>query len=407
ADRAKLTAMQILLISRCPPYPLHLGDRLIVYHLARELSGRGHEIDLLAFYDHDEDATDEAQTPYAPLFRHVELIREPSRTPQDYVSRLLLPATRFPRNAESAWSSAMWRAIENRLAAQQYDAALVFGGIAVYEYVHALAGLPAIITPYESFSLYLKRLIAARSSALIGQLQVRAQRRLARVYESFMYTPYQRTVVVSAQDRDELLSIDPRLRVEVIPNGIDLDYFQMQTLEREPATLLFTGNYEYAPNVDAALLLARVVLPEVRLQMPEAKLWLVGNSPSQEMQALASDHIVVTGRVDDMRPYLARATLFVCPLRFGAGIKNKVLEALAMGCPVLASPLSVDGIDVHDGHELALAAPDAFAERVVHLLHDPSARQAFATHGRTLVETQYGWVPVAEAYEALFRKITT
>lgn len=397
--------MQMLLISRCPPYPLHLGDRLIVYHLADELSARGHEIDLLAFYDRDEDSTPEAQAAYAPMFRHVELIHERPRRLSDYLTRLLRRSARFPRRADAAWSPALWRAVEHSLEANAYDAALVFGGISVYEYVHVLGSLPAIITPYESYSLYLKRVIAARQGGIIAHIQTRAQRWLARAYERFMFTPYRRVVVVSAQDRDELLSINPQLRVDVIPNGIDLAYFQPETIEREPATLLFTGNYEYAPNIDAALLLARDVLPLVRLKIPDAKLWLVGNAPSPEMQALASDHVLVTGRVDDVRPYLARATLFACPLRFGAGIKNKVLEALAMGCPVLASPLSVDGIAARAGQEVALAAPDAFAERAVQLLQDDSLRAALAMRGRALIETHYSWARVADAYEALFREI--
>ncbi|MCA9909119.1 MAG: glycosyltransferase [Anaerolineae bacterium] len=398
--------MRILLISRCPPYPLHLGDRLIVYHLTHELSARGHEIDLLAFYDREEDATGDAQAAYTHMFRHHELIREPPRRVQDYLSRLLIRSARFPRSADAAWSPAMWRAVEHSLAANRYDVALAFGGISVYEYVHALGSLPAIITPYESYSLYLKRVIAIGQGELVAQLQASARRWLARAYERFMFTPYQRTVVVSAQDRDELLSINPQLHVEVIPSGIDLAYFQPKTGEREPATLLFTGNYEYAPNVDAALALARAVLPQVRLKIPDAKLWLVGNAPAPEMQALASDHILVTGRVDDVRPYLARATLFACPLRFGAGIKNKILEALAMGCPVLASPLSVDGIAARDGQEVVLAAPDSFADRAVQLLQDAPARASLAAHGRALIETHYSWARVADSYEALFSEIT-
>src|SRR5690606_36881945 len=116
-------------------------------------------------------------------------------------------------------------------------------------------------------------------------------------YESWMFTPYARTVVVSDADRDELLGINPSLPIDVIPNGIDLDYFQLQSVEREPAALLFVGNYEYAPNVDAALHLAREILPQVQAQIPGAKLWLVGNAPTPQMQALASESIQVSGRV--------------------------------------------------------------------------------------------------------------
>src|SRR5690606_18930768 len=133
----------------------------------------------------------------------------------------------------------------------RYDVAHLFGGVQVYEFRHALAGLPALIVPYESYSLYLKRALETRSAA--AALMLRLQRMIARQYEAWMFAPYARTVVVSEADRDELLGINPALSIAVIPNGIDLDYFQMQSVERDPAALLFVGNYEYAPNVDAAL----------------------------------------------------------------------------------------------------------------------------------------------------------
>ena len=133
------------------------------------------------------------------------------------------------------------------------------------------------------------------------------------------------------------------------------------TVEREPHTLLFVGNYEYAPNQDAARILVERVLPRVRQALPDARLQLVGANPPGWLQALAADHIEVSGRVPDVAPYLARATVFVCPLRMGAGLKNKVLEALAMGIPVVATPLSVDGIAVRDGESALIAEVDDIA----------------------------------------------
>src|SRR5687768_15857349 len=124
--------MKILLISRCPPFPLHFGDRLIVYHLAEELEARKHEIDLLAFASRREDWDEQGE--YDHCFGCVELIEEPKRTALDYVRRQLAPDSRFPRRAEDAWSPEMWRAIERRLAAEKYDVAHLFGGVQVYEY---------------------------------------------------------------------------------------------------------------------------------------------------------------------------------------------------------------------------------------------------------------------------------
>ncbi|MBL8164554.1 MAG: glycosyltransferase [Anaerolineae bacterium] len=390
--------MRILLISRCPPYPLHLGDRLIVYHLAEELEALGHEIDLLAFANRAEDWHEQGR--YDHLFGQVRLFTEPRRSQGEYLRRALLPTARWPRRAEQSWSPEMWRAIEAALAATRYDALHLFGGIQVYEFAGALGGRPAVITPYESYSLYLRRALASASGA--ARLTTRVQLALARHFESWMFTPYKRVVVVSERDRDELLGLNPALPVQVIPNGVDTYHFRPRPTGRIPA-LLFVGNYEYAPNVDAALRLAREIFPAVRQRVPGVRLWLVGNAPPPELRALASDTIRVTGRVPDVRPYLARAGAFVSPLRLGAGIKNKVLEALAMGCPLVATPLSVDGIHVTDGHDALIADGDGLAEAVVRLLSDAALRSQLALNGRALIEREYAWEQVAAAYVGVYQ----
>jgi glycosyltransferase involved in cell wall biosynthesis len=400
--------VNVLLISRCPPYPLHLGDRLIVYHLARQLVRRGHTIDLIAFSDRFEDITDRFQ--YADLFRQTTVVADPPRTSFDYGLRLLLPGKRFPRRADDAWSPAMWHAIRDHVEANRYDIAHLFGGIQVYEYAHAVESLPAIITPYESYSLYLRRVVEKRDQPghVVPKLRDQMQWRVARSFESWMFAPYRRVVVVSERDRDELLGLNPLMPVEVIPNGVDLDYFHVEDAPREPNTLLFTGNYEYAPNVDAALRLARDIFPRVQAQIPNAQLWLVGNAPPPELQALRSSTITVTGRVPDMRLYLQSAAAFVSPLRLGAGIKNKVLEALALRVPVVASPLSVDGIAVTDERDLLIAETNAqIVDAALRLLRDPALGAALGANGRALIESRYSWAQVGEHYEELYREVAT
>ena len=152
-----------------------------------------------------------------------------------------------------------------------------------------------------------------------------------------MFTPYDRAVVISAADRTMLRKLQPALSIDVIPNGIELERFAPRHSGRDAATLLFVGNYEYPPNQDAVRVLVEQVLPQVRATLPQARLQLVGVNPPDWMRALANDHIEVTGPVPDVMPFLAQATVFVCPLRIGAGLKNKVLEALAMGAPVVAT----------------------------------------------------------------------
>ncbi len=389
--------MHLLLLSRCPPAPLHLGDRLIVYHLARELAARGHTLDLIALNDRDETPEDRAL--YAPYFRRITLLAEARRSPLAYLRRLAGP--RFPRRAADAWSPDLWRAAESALAGVAYDAVQLFGGVQVYELAELVRDRPNVITPYESYALFLERQIAAApwSPAL------RAQHALARTYERFMFAPFGRTVVVSEPDRAALRALNPTLAVEVIPNGVDLGRLPPPTGPREPDALLFTGNFEYGPNADAARLLTQTILPAVQAQRPNARLWLVGHAPPPEVRALASEAVTVTGRVPDMRPWLQQAAVFVSPLRLGAGIKNKVLEALAAGCPVVGTPLSFDGIAVEDGQHALIAPLDALPAAILRVLDDPALAVRLADSGRALVESRYTWAQVAERYEQLYREV--
>ncbi len=400
---------RILFISRCPPWPLYLGDRLILYHLGRELSLRHHELDLLAFANRPEDWNEQDQ--YDMDFRHVELFHEQPRSQMSYLKRVLFPGARWPKTAEESWSPEMWRAIRARLASEKYDAVHLFGGVQVYEFKNALGDLPTIITPYESYSLYLKRALEANSdqphlrySLRSLAISLRLRRLLTRQFEGFMFEPYRRTVVVSGQDRDELLGINPALKVDVIPNGVDVYEFKPRPTQRIPA-LLFVGNYDYAPNVDAAMRLATEIFPQVQKQIPEVRLWLVGNAPTADMQALASETIRVTGRVPDVRPYLARAGAFVSPLRLGAGIKNKVLEALAMGCPIVVTALSVDGIEVTNGQDALVADDEAMVEAIVRVLRDAALSKQLSVNGRKLIEKRYSWDRVAEMYLQLYEDV--
>lgn len=389
--------MRLLLLSRCPPAPLHLGDRLIVYHLARELAARGHTLDLIALNDRAETPEDRAL--YAPYFRHITLLAEPWRSPLAYLRRL--SGQRFPRRAGEAWSPGLWRAAEAALTGDSYDAVQLFGGVQVYELAELVKGYPTVITPYESYALFLERQIAASPRSPV----LRVQHAIARAFERFMFTPFGRTVVVSEPDRAALLAANPALAVEVIPNGVDLGRLPPPTGPREPDTLLFTGNFEYGPNADAARLLAHSILPAVQAQRPDARLWLVGNAPPPEVQALASDAVTVTGRVPDMRPWLQQAAVFVSPLRLGAGIKNKVLEALAAGCPVVGTPLSFDGIAVEDGRHAVIAPLDELPAAILRLLDDPALAVHLADGGRALVESRYTWAQVAADYERIYQSV--
>ena len=233
---------------------------LIVWHLTRELSRRGYVIDLLALYDRDDDL--EHVDRYRACCRHIELFREPARDSLAYLRRLIDRSARFAHSAERSFCPALWRAIAKCLSRHDYDLVHCFGSVSVYEFHPLFAERPNVITPYESHALYLQ------SAAAQGQWSARLRLPLVRRFERFMFTPFDRTVVISAADRSLLLDLQPALNIEVIPNGIELARFRPQELERDACTLLFVGNYEYAPNQDAARILAQQVLPAVHQALP-------------------------------------------------------------------------------------------------------------------------------------------
>ena len=387
----------ILLISRCMPWPLHFGDRLILWHLARELSRRGHTLDLLALRQPDDDPRwiDHCRD----CFRDVQLFAEPARGPSAYLRRFLLPGARFPNDARQSFCPQLWQAIEARLQRRDYDVAHCFGSVSVYEYHPLFAHLPSLITPYESYALYLE------SAAASGQIGAKLRLPLARRYERFMYRPYDRVVVIADADQAMLRSLSPQLDIRVIPNGIELERFQLPQAARNPATLLFVGNFAYPPNQDAARILLNTIMPAIWRDMPQARLQLVGVNPPDWLRATSETRVQVTGRVPDVQPWLAKATLFICPLRIGAGLKNKLLEALAMGVPVLATPLAAAGIALEDGASALIREPDAMADGALQLLADETLRERLSRQGRQLIESRYTWSGVASAYERLYDEI--
>jgi glycosyltransferase involved in cell wall biosynthesis len=392
--------VNVLVVSRCLPLPLHHGDRLILYHLLRGLGQRGHELDVLAF---SLDANDAAELPDArDLARSVEVIPEHPRSPAHYVRRLLAGAPRTPRQC---WSPAMATVLRDRLAARRYDVVHFFGGIQVYEFGFLAAGTPRIIVPYESHGLLLERAVAAATG--IGErLRLRGELAGTRRFERTMYRGFDRVVLICDVDAGYLRRLAPDLPIVVIPNGVDGEYFAPRAPAGGPPALIFVGNFAYGPNQRAATSLVREVLPSVRETIPEIRLTLVGASPPPPIERLAGDGVTVTGWVPDIRPYLAAATCFVSPLAQGAGLRNKILEAMAMGVPVVATPLSCDGIGVTPGRDVLLGAtPAALARQVVALLGDETLRQRVGQAGRALVTREYTWETVASRYETLYAEV--
>jgi len=251
-----------------------------------------------------------------------------------------------------------------------------------------------VMASYDVEHVRLRRMAESHAGRKRIALRLEAQR--AARFERDNLHHYDGIIAVSQLDK-EIFVRDygfPAERVLVIDNGVDPDYFQFRA--RTPAQrpeIVYTGSFTYAPNTHAAWRLIRQIMPLVWERYPSARLWVVGQSPGRELEAAADgDRIVVTGRVKDVRPYLAGASLGCVPLVSGSGTKYKVLEALSAGVPVVCSPIAAEGLELRDGEQILVRQTDLeIATAMVQLLDDPAMAQQMARRGRALVETRYAW----------------
>ena len=210
----------------------------------------------------------------------------------------------------------------------------------------------------------------------------------------------------SPVDESVIKGLSPSAKTLTIANGVDTEFFTSNGDNVQSNKLVFTGVLGYGPNEDAVVYFCEAILPSIRARFPEVEFWAVGSEPTEKVQSLARiPGVHVTGKVPDVRPYLTSARVFVCPLRSGAGVKNKILAALAMGKPLVATRLSLDGLDLRDNQDLLVADdPEGFADNVIRILRNPAYGAQLGQNGQKSVREKYSWrVSAGELDDALHR----
>jgi len=230
-------------------------------------------------------------------------------------------------------------------------------------------------------------------------------------YEGRLANLFDHTFVTSPIDRKAFLNLpnppDPQ-RISVLPNGVDLEYFSPDSgISRDQKNLVISGKMSYHANVTMVLHLINNIMPLVWASMPEVTVTIVGKDPPQDIQLLTLDpRVRVTGYVEDIRPYLRRASAALAPTLYGAGIQNKVLEAMACGTPVISSKLAIQSLEVKNGHDLLAAdETELFAKYVVEVLEKPDLQIALGSAARKFVEEKHSWGAVATNLKTKYASI--
>ncbi|WP_118975428.1 glycosyltransferase [Taibaiella koreensis] len=390
--------MKLLFTANRFPYPPYRGDKLKIYHLAKRLAAR-HELHLVTFLQDEKDLQ------YLPelqqIFTEIHLV--PLSRFQSYANSLLAFFRQEPFQVRYFHSPAMTAKIAELRQRHHYDAVHV-QHLRMAQYWADYKDIPRILDLPDAYSLYWKR----RIDSAKGLLKVfnRIEQRRVSAYEQVLKA-YELSLVCSGEDLRYLRDDQGIDNIRLLPNGVDLGTFSAGGHDYGPdKTILFTGNMDYAPNVDAVVYFVQEIFPLIKARVPGIRFMIAGQRPVKKVLALASDDVTVTGFVQDLAACYARAAIVVAPLRFGAGTQNKVLEAMAMGVPVVSRNIGFSGLNIASGEGVVLATDtEAFAAACIALLQSPEHRREVGEAGREVIRRQFDWDVVAASLEQYFYEI--
>ncbi|MEW6326652.1 MAG: glycosyltransferase [Thermodesulfobacteriota bacterium] len=427
--------MNILYLAHRIPYPPNKGDKIRSFHEIKYLSTH-HDIYLACLADDPADLSYARELERFCKTVDVVLIDPPKAKLK---SLFCLPVSK-PLSVAYFYSKKLQQIIDHRLSTMSYDAIICFSS-SMAEYVFKTKH-PSIIPPHPS--LLTPQLImdfvdvdsdkwqqysrhARWPFSWIYKLE---SRRLA-AYEKKVAELFHHSIFVSKKETELFRSQNPGVMgVSAVPNGVDFTYFSPGSSnvsntsnasndsnvsnnsntfsdsnisdDSNKPILLFTGAMDYYANIDGVVWFSKEVLPHLTERFPSLMFHIVGRNPAPEVRALENDHIKVTGYVEDIRPFYERATVYVAPLRIARGIQNKVLEAMSMARPVIATSRAFEGIEAVPGRDLLIAdSRTEFIEKISLLLEDEQGRQSVATSARRTVEKNYSWERSVEMLERL------
>ena len=396
------TNMKILFLSPTVPFPLTDGGRIRVFNLLKQIAEKS-DVTLLALETQPTDAEGVAElqqlgiqvhlVPNAPTLPRVSfgtLVNAFFKRQPITVARYDLPTYR--------------QKFRELVATENFD-------LVHYEMFHTAqfrteTELPSVLSQQNVDSAIWRRLCGETANPFYKFAYWTQQLAFQR-YEHVLSPKFDAVTCTSDIDAAVFQRHCAADTIEIIPNGVDVTHYQPDFTSEAPAHLIYIGSMDWYPNEDAVAFFADEVLPNIQDKVPDVQFSIVGGNPSARVQKLAErEGVVVTGRVPEIKPYFAEATVFVVPLRIGSGTRLKILEALAMGKAIVSTSVGAEGLDLKDGEEIFIAdAPTAFAGAVTRLLTDVSLRRRVGENGRTRVEQDYDWRSIGEKLHTLYESL--
>jgi len=369
----------LILTSRFP-FPIEKGDKLRIYHQIKELS-KYHEICLCS------TIVEELKEEYLIEIKKYcsKVYTFPLSKSAIYLNILRSQVINLPIQVGYFYNPLIKKQLAAIIAEEQPDHLFV-QLIRMAEYVKD-SSIPKTIDFMDAFSVNTARW--ASTANPIMRLILNRETKKLKQYEQKVFQYFDHSTIISQQDKD-LLSISDK--IAVIPNGVDFQYFQSFPDQEKRYEIAFVGNMGYKPNVEAAKYLVNKVLPILKQQQPNIRVLIAGARPTKEIKQLADSNVTVSGWIDDIRLAYSESFVFVAPLFLGAGLQNKILEAMSIGIPCITSRLVNNAIKATEDEEILLAeTPDEFAQKVLFLLENEAVKNKMIKKAQKFVENQFSW----------------
>lgn len=396
--------MKILLICKEFPHAQVIGGPIIIYNRLKYLS-KNHQVSLAAFFKEEESQF----IPTVEDFCHdLKLIPLPKkRSPLNVTKDFLFsPVPHYFLRVHN--SPLMAKTVADMVKRDAYDFVIAEYSV-MGQFIHKNPLLPAvrrICSVHECY--YLARLKDFHHHAW-GWKKLREAINLKglKEYELDMYRQADKVLTLTAQGKKELLDLCPDLDIEIVPHGVDINKFAYSEPESAEKSIVFVGNYLHYPNADAILYFYKEMWPQLKSLIPDIKFYVVGQGPPPEIQAMGKeDNIEVTGRVEEVTPYLKKGQVFICPVRLGGGFRGKILEAMAIGRPIVSTALGAEGIPAAHKENIIIADEGkSFAQGIADLLQDQNSYDKIRENARRLVEETYAWEKGVAVLEKTLEKM--
>jgi len=392
--------MRILFLAQRVPYPPDRGDKIPTYNQLRHLA-EAHEVAVACLADGEEDLGNIAGL--KSLATSVDAI---AVRPFHARSRALAAlGSRNPCTVAYFNERGLHEQVGKRMRREHFDAILV-NSSGMAQFVEPYSDVPRIMQFVDLDSLKWQQY--ADSSSIPRSWLFRREFHCLLEYERNLARTFTHSLVCTPRELKDLERLVPGAAASCVSNGVDLDVFRPQPLEKIPGEMVFTGVMDYYPNIEGMVWFCRDVLPLIRRELPDVTLTICGSRPDARVKALARiPGVTVTGRVPDVRPHLARASVAVVPLRIARGIQNKLLEAMAMGLPAVACSAVAEGVEATPGRDVFVADdPADFAAATVRLFHDDELRRRTGEAARACMEANYRWEHQLERLDRVLEAVT-